>query len=157
MGGAREGHCFVTLQFHVISDRFHHFVSITIAHSFEIISICYTQFRMFLQLSIASALLLLFTEAAVIDPRLENMLNVHTNWRETLESKECNVYDEGHYCQQLVIDQRLTLVAVSQKCECPTGYRCPNDTTDTQLTTDCDFDVSRRWSKCRMRCAPIDV
>ncbi|GMR48535.1 hypothetical protein PMAYCL1PPCAC_18730 [Pristionchus mayeri] len=101
--------------------------------------------------------LVLLSQSAVIDPRLENLLNVHTNWREALESKECNVFDEAHYCQQLIIDQRETLVAVSHKCACPEGYRCPQDTQDTQLTTDCDFDVSRRWSKCRMRCTPIDV
>ncbi|GMT24830.1 hypothetical protein PFISCL1PPCAC_16127, partial [Pristionchus fissidentatus] len=116
-------------------------------------------FRMIYHISIAISCLFVLSSAAVVvvDPRLENSINIHSNWRDSIEAKECNIYDEAHYCQQLVIDQRQSLVAISQKCVCPTGYRCPANTDDTQMITACEFDSSRRWNKCKMRCTAEEV
>ncbi|VDO94394.1 unnamed protein product [Heligmosomoides polygyrus] len=64
----------------------------------------------------------------------ESLINIHSNFDKV--SKVCNVYDEASYCQQIVVDHRVSLVAVSFKCECPKGWFCPSDPSETPAFTE---------------------
>ncbi|CAJ0935857.1 unnamed protein product, partial [Mesorhabditis belari] len=86
----------------------------------------------------------------------ENSLNLHSNFVNQ-EGKTCNVWDEAVYCQQLIIDRSSTVAAVSVKCACPDGYRCPSNPDDTQARVQCFRDEDRDWNRCLMRCVPIGV
>ncbi|CAD6191945.1 unnamed protein product [Caenorhabditis auriculariae] len=69
----------------------------------------------------------------------------------------CEIRDEGHYCKQIVIDLSLVTVAVSHRCECPNGYRCPEDVEDDKTAERCIYENDKHWHKCQLRCNPIDL
>ncbi|EYC16144.1 hypothetical protein Y032_0034g2823 [Ancylostoma ceylanicum] len=85
----------------------------------------------------------------------DSSINMRTNFDKF--AKKCNVYDEASYCQQIVIDQRLNLAAVSYRCECPDGWRCPSHITDTIAYSECQFDESKYWHRCQLRCTPLET
>ncbi|KAK6747897.1 hypothetical protein RB195_000854 [Necator americanus] len=85
----------------------------------------------------------------------DTLTNIHNNFDKF--AKKCNVYDEAHYCHQIVVDQRLNLAAISYKCECPDGWRCPSGIADTRFVTECQFDESKHWHRCQLRCTPVNA
>ncbi|WKY04098.1 hypothetical protein Q1695_005230 [Nippostrongylus brasiliensis] len=101
-------------------------------------------------------LALLFTcglTFAVLPDKLKDaFINLRSNFEK--QSRVCNIYDEANYCQQIVVDNRISLVAVSFKCECPPGWVCPSDPSGTAAYTDCTFIESKFWRKCQMKCTP---
>ncbi|KAJ1355603.1 hypothetical protein KIN20_013144 [Parelaphostrongylus tenuis] len=94
------------------------------------------------------------SNAQLTDKIGEGSLNFHSSFNKV--TKYCDIYDEANYCQQIVVDRRLTLVAVSFKCHCPIGWRCPASVDDTISNTECQYDVKKFWHKCQMRCVPIE-
>ncbi|KHJ97282.1 hypothetical protein OESDEN_02737 [Oesophagostomum dentatum] len=90
----------------------------------------------------------------------DRSINIQSNFDKT--AKICNVYDEGSYCQQIVVDQRLNLAAISYRCECPDGWRCPSDVNETPAYAEqqflrCQFDETKFWHRCQLRCTPVEV
>ncbi|ETN80708.1 hypothetical protein NECAME_08990 [Necator americanus] len=96
---------------------------------------------------------LLLTHCSV--KKEDTLTNIHNNFDKF--AKKCNVYDEAHYCHQIVVDQRLNLAAISYKCECPDGWRCPSGIADTRFVTECQFDESKHWHRCQLRCTPVNA
>ncbi|KAE9412580.1 hypothetical protein Angca_000377 [Angiostrongylus cantonensis] len=103
---------------------------------------------------ILSMLLSCLSYAHLVDKLTEGSLSIRSNFNKP--TKYCDVYDEANYCHQIVVDRRLTLVAVSFKCRCPTGWRCPSNVDDTIAYTECQYDTRKFWHKCQMRCVQIE-
>ncbi|KAK6747871.1 hypothetical protein RB195_000832 [Necator americanus] len=80
------------------------------------------------------AVLLCSSQAQLTNKKEDTLTNIHNNFDKF--AKKCNVYDEAHYCHQIVVDQRLNLAAISYKCECPDGWRCPSGIADTRFVTE---------------------
>uniref|UniRef100_A0A1I7WCR8 Calpain catalytic domain-containing protein n=1 Tax=Heterorhabditis bacteriophora TaxID=37862 RepID=A0A1I7WCR8_HETBA len=97
----------------------------------------------------------IFQSKVLLQKIIENSINLHSNFDRN--SKECNIFDEGTFCQQIIIDQRLNLAAMSHKCFCPQGFRCPNNIEDTVAITQCEYDEVKHWHRCMMRCVPVGI
>ncbi|XGW29989.1 hypothetical protein V3C99_009199 [Haemonchus contortus] len=91
--------------------------------------------------------------AFLIEGQKEPLINMHSNFGKP--AKVCNINDETNFCQQIVVDHRVSLVAVSYKCECPKGWICPTDIDETPANTECQYVESKYWRKCQLKCTPL--
>uniref|UniRef100_A0A0M3I2B2 EGF-like domain-containing protein n=1 Tax=Ascaris lumbricoides TaxID=6252 RepID=A0A0M3I2B2_ASCLU len=82
-----------------------------------------------------------------------NAINMRSHFVDD-DGKACNVNDEASFCQTVVIDTHMTLVAINHRCDCPNGYRCPNDPFNTIISPRCEYVVEKKLWLCTMRCVP---
>ncbi|CAJ0587404.1 unnamed protein product, partial [Mesorhabditis spiculigera] len=103
------------------------------------------------RLAVVQFVVVLTVVEAFLDAPINNL---RSNFGARSSDGECRLYDEADYCQQLIVDSTSNIAAVSVKCKCPSGYRCPDDPEDTRLALHCLYDESRDWHRCLMRCVP---